>query len=399
MTCAAMSVVAVQSEGPSIGRLMVSEFRSYETGSINLDSRPVVLTGPNGAGKTNLLEALSLLSPGRGLRGAKLSELVRRNPSDVVAPGRKWAISAVLKAQGDEMTIGTGLEEAPNGNDKRIVRIDGETQSGPTVLSSYLSVVWLTPAVDRIFVEGASQRRKFLDRLVLGHDTGHSSRVSAFERAMRERQSLLERGENDKSWLEGLEATMAENAVAVAAARRAYVQHLQAEIDRAEVQDDLFPRADLRLDGTLCQELGEGSSALEIEDQYMAALRASRPLDTAAGRALNGPHRTDFVVHHRGKNMTAKACSTGEQKALLVGLILANARLRKSSNGGAAPLMLLDEIAAHLDAHRRAALFDEICAMGAQAWMTGTDAHLFEAFEDRAQYFEVNESQVIAQTH
>jgi DNA replication and repair protein RecF len=377
---------------------MLSAFRSYDQLTFSVDERPVVLTGPNGAGKTNILEALSLFSPGRGLRSAKMSDLNRQGPGNAgsTAPAvpATWAISGTLRTDGDEVVLGTGLGAGTNGDPKRIVRIDGEGQSGPSAFAPYLSIVWLTPAMDRLFQEGAGARRRFFDRLVIAGDSGHATRYASFERAMRERQKLLESMNPDAAWLTSLETTMAENAVAVAAVRRDFLANLVGEIDAAATSDDLFPRADLALACPLNEALEQGQSALEIEDTYALSLSQGRVLDRAAGRALLGPHRTDLVVHHRTKGVAAKQCSTGEQKALLIGLVLANARLKKTADQGPAPLLLLDEIAAHLDPRRRAALFDEICAMGSQAWMTGTDEELFSSLGDRAQCLTVKQSEI-----
>lgn len=381
--------------GVSIRRLMLTDFRSYASETIELSARPVVLTGANGAGKTNVLEALSLFSPGRGLRGAALADLTRKElGSDSDQLGARWAVSAMLERGGDLVSLGTGLGEGSNGADKRVAHIEGEAVSGSGQFSEYLSLQWLTPAMDRLFVESTSQRRRFWDRLVLGHEKGHSGRYVGFERAMRERQKVLEGDRPDPSWLSSLEATMAENAVAVVAARRQVLARLRVEIDSAADQDDIFPRADLAFLCPLDEAFSTGLSALEVEDQYGARLAASRLADRTAGRTLLGPHRSDLVVHHRAHAMPAKHCSTGEQKALLIGVILADARAKRSNRSGLAPVLLLDEIAAHLDGDRRAALFDEICAMGSQAWMTGTDAHLFEALGSRAQFLDVRQSHI-----
>jgi DNA replication and repair protein RecF len=378
--------------GVSIRKLMLTNFRSYESETLQLDGRPVVLTGANGSGKTNVLEALSLFSPGRGLRSAPLSDLTRKTSDAAIA--KPWAVSALVERDQDSVSLGTGLGQDGQGSKKRLAHIDGETVTGSGQFADHITLQWLTPQMDRLFLEGASQRRRFWDRLVLGHERGHIGRYSGFERALRERQKVLENDPADPLWLTSLEATMAENAVAVVAARRQVMARLAAQIDQANTSDDLFPRADLSLECPLDQAFSEGLSALEVEDQYCAQLAANRHADRSAGRALLGPHRTDLVVHHRNKSMAAKQCSTGEQKALLIGLILANARAKGSGHQTPAPVLLLDEIAAHLDETRRKALFDEICAMGSQAWMTGTDPHLFEALSDRAQHLNVHQSQI-----
>lgn len=385
-------------------KLKLNDFRNYDSAELILDGRSVVLTGPNGAGKTNILEAISMLSPGRGLRGARLDEMTRRPDltSDAAGGARKrhWAVSSVLERGSEELRLGTGLDQDSRVT-KRIVRIDGQPASGPGALAEFFSVVWLTPALDRIFAEGASQRRRFLDRLVLGVDPGHSGVASGFEKAMRERQRLLDGASKgsarlDEAWVSTLEGQMAEAGIALAAARLQFTERLEARI--AESTASAFPKAGLRLAGDLEDVLRGGKSALEAEDWYAGELKRRRPEDTAAGRALLGPNRSDLEVTFCGArgpgggglgDRAAKECSTGEQKALLVGIVLANARLKRSLAGGAPPILLLDEIAAHLDERRREALFDELHDLGAQAFLTGTDAVLFKGFGARAQYLEV----------
>lgn len=365
-------------------RLVVTDFRSYERTELALDGRPVVLAGANGAGKTNLLEAISLFTPGRGLRGAPYAELARKTGAG------GWAAACTADGPMGESRLGTGIEPGAGAGGEvraRLVRIDGETQSGSGALAHYMRQVWLTPAMDRLFVESAGGRRRFLDRLVMGFDPSHGTRVNAYERAMRERNRLLADGRMDNAWLTGLEEQMAEHGVAMAAARVETVARLKGAI--AVTSEGAFPKADLSLDGFLEQKVAEGA-AVDAEDELIARLKQGRLRDQAAGRTLEGPHRSDLLVRHAPKDMEAAACSTGEQKALLLGLVLANARLL-ARQIGAAPILLLDEVAAHLDAHRRAALFDEIVALGAQAFMTGTDKSLFESLGTRAQSFDVSE--------
>lgn len=373
--------------------LSVTDFRCYTQARLNLDGRPVVLTGENGAGKTNLLEALSFLAPGRGLRWARLSDVTR-----IGAPGRIWAVAAGLAAPhtaAEPMRLSTGLlPETGAGQtaEKRTVRIDGVTQSSSAILSRLLPVVWLTPDMDRLFTEGASGRRQFFDRLAQGFDAGHGSRLNAYERARQERSRLL-RDEMtgrraDPAWLDALEAAMAEHGVAVAASRCEALQRLTQAL---EVQSGPFPHALLALDGLLEGMLAD-APAVDVEDCFRGVLLAARRRDKEAGRALEGPHRSDLLVWHGETMMPAGDCSTGQQKALLIAIVLANARLVAAT--GATPLLLLDEVAAHLDARRRAALYDTICDLGAQAWMTGTDHGLFDALGARAQYFSVREGAV-----
>ncbi len=380
---------AAPAERLAVLRLVVTGFRNYDRVALALDARPVVLVGENGAGKTNLLEAVSFLAPGRGLRGAKLAEVATR-PADENTPPAPWGVAATLATPEGAVDLGTGIERAVEG-DKRLVKVDGAAQASSGALGRFVRALWLTPQMDRLFIEGAGGRRRFLDRMVLGFDAGHSARVTAYEKAMRERTRLLaETTSWDRSWLSALESQMAEHGVAVAAARAHVVSQLAAAI--AEHDDGPFPRAGLALEAGIDAALLEGP-AVDAEDALIAALEKARGRDAAAGRALEGPHRADLRVTHLAKGMEAEACSTGEQKALLIGLVLANARLHCASFG-APPLLLLDEIAAHLDATRRAALFDEIERLGAQAWMTGTDASLFESLGDRAQIFDVASGRV-----
>lgn len=371
----------------AVTRLAVTDFRGYRAARLCLDRRPVVLTGPNGAGKTNLLEAVSYLAPGRGLRRARLGEVTRRSPGEPVAPaGRDWAVTARLITPKGDVAIGTGLDPAaPAGAPaKRVVRIDGRTASSQTELAGYLAVIWLTPAMDRLFIEGAGNRRRFLDRLVFAYHPDHAARLSAYERAMRERTRILKATRWDRAWLSALEDTMAGSGVAVAAARRdvvarlaAAAQHVAAP-DRASPVGDSprpFPSAAPFVSGTLEEGLAEGP-ALALEDRYRAQLAQARPADAAAGMATQGPHRSDLAVTHVEKGCPAGQCSTGEQKALLITLVLAHAQVLAEERG-APPLLLLDEVAAHLDAMRRSALYQAILGLGAQAWLTGTDPALF----------------------
>ncbi len=374
------------SERPfALTRLTVSDFRCYERAGVVLDGRPVVLTGPNGAGKTNMLEALSLLAPGRGLRQARLADLRRRGTGGQTADD--WAVAVSVRGpDGDDIRLGTGTA----GGERRVTRLNGAPAASASVFAAYLRLVWLTPAMDRLFIEGTTGRRRFLDRLVLGAVPAHGAAAVAYERAMKERSRLLRDGGGDRSWLDALEARMAEHGTAMAAARVTFVAALCRAIDATPAS--AFPHADVCLDGGLEARLSaEGPDAAQA--WFRETLAQTRQRDGAAGRALTGPHRTDLIVRHRPKAMPAADCSTGEQKALLVGMVLANARLRMEEDRRP-PVLLLDEIAAHLDADRRAALFDQICAMGAQAFMTGTDPDLFSALRGQAQFFRVADAQV-----
>ncbi len=334
-----------------VTRLILTDFRSYAAATIEAAPGFVVLTGENGAGKTNVLEALSLLSPGRGLRGATLSEMARGE-----GPGG-FAVAAQL--DGD---VGIGTGATPAAPERRQVRINGAGASA-TSLSEWLSVLWLTPAMDRLFSEGASGRRRFLDRLVLALEPGHGHHAARYEAAMRARNKLLAEPEGaDPGWLSALEAGMAEHGQAIAAARERAVAALAERL--ASQPEGPFARAGLALEGWRGIDLA-------------AELRASRGRDAAAGRTLVGPHRTDLAVTHLGKGQPADRCSTGEQKALLLGIVLAHADL-VAEQAGRAPLLLLDEVAAHLDPIRRAALFERLAATGGQVWMTGTEPALFD---------------------
>lgn len=366
--------------GAGVRRLMVTDFRSYTSAVLESDIGPVVLTGPNGAGKTNLLEAVSMLSPGRGLRRATLSAMVRTGAT-------RWAIAAEAETADGACAIGTGLN-MDNGVERRIARVDGQTV-GPAALGGLLPVSWLTPQMDRLFLDGASARRRFVDRLIFGFDPGHATRSNAYEKAMRERLRLLKDGRMDKAWLSALEAQMAEHGVAIAAARRAWSVRIGGALRQ---MTGPFPAAEIALQG-VAEELLADRPAVQVEEDMAARWCDGRGLDRHAGRTADGPHRSDLLVRHVAKDIPAEQCSTGEQKALLISLVLADARMQQAERG-VVPIMLLDEVAAHLDSARRSALFDEISALGGQAWLTGTDRELFAAFGTRAQYFGIDGSTV-----
>jgi len=368
-----------------VTRLTVQNFRCYERLRLETDLRPVVLTGPNGVGKTNLLEAVSFLAPGRGLRRAKLSDVVRHGAPHG-AQG-EWAVAAAVHTASGPLNIGTGRAIGPS--DRRIVRLNGEPARSQADLGMVLSAVWLTPAMDRLFTENSSGRRRFFDRLVYGLDPDHASRLSAFDKAYRQRQRLIRDQSRERLWFEALEEAMAGHAVAVAAARRDLLNRLAAAIDAS---DGPFPKADLALHGLLEGWLGE-RSALQAEEDYRLLLARNRPLELA-GAPTEGPQRSDLAVFHRTKGMPAALCSTGEQKALLIAMLLAQARVQGACRGSA-PLLLLDEVAAHLDDTRRRALYQELLMLGAQAWLTGTDRSLFAGLDDQAQFFAVGEDHAV----
>ena len=352
-----------------LSSLSLSFFRSYETGRLEMDQRPLVIFGNNGAGKTSVLEAVSLFSPGRGLRRASASDIARR--PDAIG----WKLFGVLHACGQNHEIEIWSEAgAP-----RQVRLNGKPAS-QLALAKLVRVLWLIPSMDRLWIEGPEGRRRFLDRMTLSFVPGHAEVSLAYEKAMRDRNRLLKDQVRDGHWYVALERQMAEAGVALHENRLAALHAL------TEAQEDVetsFPVADLELTMT------EGSMPATVDD-FREALSESRFRDVAAGRTLVGPHRADLYGVYAAKGVPAADCSTGEQKALLVSLILANARAL-AQELGAPPMLLLDEVAAHLDADRRAALYHEICALGAQAWMTGTGPELFDELGDRAQSILVTE--------
>lgn len=362
-----------------IHRLMLTNFRSYHAARVQLDrAGPVVLTGANGAGKTNLIEAISLLAPGRGLRRATMEELAFTEGDGA------WAVSAEIEGMLGLATLGTGIDP-PVGEEStpvRKCRIDRESVGSATAFADHLRVVWLTPAMDPLFNGPASERRRFLDRLVLAVDAQHSSRVAALERSLRSRNRLLEDAPGDSHWLDAVEHETAEVAVAVAAGRAETVKRLSAALDAARNEAPEFPQAEISLHGWMEQLLPD-HSAVEIEDRYRAQLKENRARDAAAGRTLDGPHLSDLAVTHKVKNISAAEASTGEQKALLIRLVLAHAGLIKQMTGFA-PLLLLDEVVAHLDPIRRASLYDALSSLGAQVWMTGADPAAFGEIIGRA---------------
>jgi DNA replication and repair protein RecF len=378
-----------------VERLAVTNFRNYASAEIEAGPAPVVLLGPNGAGKTNILEAVSLLAAGQGLRRVAYPDLARQGGQG------DWAVAARVIGVNGSVDIGTGQQPTPPGQAAsatgRIVRLDGEPQAGSGVLADHVEMVWLIPAMDGLFTGPAGDRRRFLDRLILCFDPGYRTRAAAFERAMRQRNRLLADNVRDTSQFIGLERVMAETGVAIAAVRAEAVAGLAATFTTRRERDpgSPFPWADISLDCALTRALAT-SAAVDVEDLYLRLMANGRERDRAAGRTLDGPHRADLVVAHGPKSMAARLCSTGEQKALLIGLVLAHAELLAVRRDGAAPILLLDEIAAHLDDLRRGALFDEIIRLGIQAWMTGTDRPPFEALEGRARFFDVRDGRVVA---
>ena len=364
-----------------VRRLTLHNFRNYHAASLDVDAQTTVLVGANGAGKTNLIEAISFLAPGRGLRRATLSE-VAFNEGD-----GSWAVAAEIEGALGLATLGTGIERPgeDDTNTQRKCRIDHEPVPSAAAFADHLRVVWLVPAMDTLFAGAPSERRRFLDRLVLAVDAEHASRVNALERSLRSRNRLLEEPRPDVHWLDAIEHKTAELAIAVASLRVETVRRLDGVLTSRE--DSPFPPAQIALDGWL-EQLIPSHAASEIEERYRAVLRDNRSRDAAAGRTLDGPHLTDLKVAYAAKAIAAADASTGEQKALLIGLVLAHARLLREMTG-AAPILLLDEVVAHLDPARRAALHGELAELGAQVWMTGADPALFDGMTTKATVVEV----------
>jgi DNA replication and repair protein RecF len=364
-----------------VRRLNLHNFRNYRAASLETGAGTIALVGPNGAGKTNLIEAISFLAPGRGLRRATLNEIAF-NEGD-----GSWAVAAEIEGGLGLATLGTGIE-APTEDGttiQRQCRIDREPVTSAAAFADHLRVIWLTPAMDSLFAGAPSERRRFVDRLALAVDAEHASRVNALERSLRSRNRLLEEARADTHWLDAVEHETAELAVAVASLRVETIRRLAAVLETRK--DSLFPPVQVAIEGSL-EQLIPAHPASEVEQRYRAVLRDNRDRDAAAGRTLDGPHLSDLKVVYAAKDIPAADASTGEQKALLIGLVLAHARLLRTMTG-AAPVLLLDEVLAHLDPARRLALHRELGALGAQAWMTGADPALFREAESPAAVIEV----------
>ncbi len=365
--------------------LSLHHFRCYEQAWLDgVGGGLVILTGPNGAGKTNILEAISLLSPGRGLRNATHEEIQTRGCAD------GWAISGLVDNGGVPIQIGTGHDALSS---KRIVKINGVPAKSQMALSDYLSCLWLTPHMDRIFLDSAGGRRRFFDKLVFTFDSAHAGRVTRYENAMASRSKLLKEEKPDAKWLSALESQMAETGIAIAAARLEFMQRLQKACDLAHREEETwFPRARLALHGSV-EELLLKMPAVEVEGLFAYQLEQSRARDAEHGGAATGPHKTDLLVRYAAKDMAADQCSTGEQKSLLIGIVLAHARLMQRGRGAPA-ILLLDEVAAHLDVQRRAALFDLLVDLGGQIWMTGTDENLFSQAAGKGQFWRIEKAKI-----
>lgn len=373
-----------------IRRLILTQFRNHARLELDIDKNAVVLFGANGAGKTNILEAISMFNPGRSLRSAELLEMAREGDD-----GGPFAISALIGVGEEERRIGVGLDLSKD-SPRKIVRMDGKDVSARQTLES-IRLIWVTPQMDRIFAGPQGERRKFMDRIVLSFLPELSPQIAAYERAMKERQKLLENSNPDAVWLRALEEQAATNGVAIASARIEAMAMLQSEINKRP--DGVFPKAGLRIEGNIENALLDGKGVLEIEREFAALLHNNRHKDAMIGRSLIGTHRTEIFATHLGNGMDAEKCSTGEQKALLMGIIIAQARLiadgavddELSCFSRPNPIILIDEANAHFDEKRRSGLSEELLSLRAQSWLTGTDKSLFESFGGGAEYYQINQ--------
>ena len=378
--------------------LNLINFRCYERETLEVDRRPIIISGPNGTGKTNLLEALSFLTPGRGLRGAKLNEIARRS-YEKLGQGVKWGVSAKVSVGNEAMGVGTGCENiegvnnSSNRKERRIIKIDGVLLKKQSDLGKYISAQWLTPQMDRLFLEGASSRRRFFDQLISGLDSGHRGLITEYQYSVKSRNRLLKNNILDAKWLSPIEEVISRTGVAIAVRRIEAIGRLQKQVRK---NIGAFPGAIIKVTGQIEGWL-VSDPALLVEDRFLEALRNSREKDGNSGITSTGPHRSDFEVFHGNTEIEAANCSTGEQKSLLIGILLAFTRLQ-AEHGGFMPFLLLDEIMAHLDESRRRSLAELILDMGAQVWITGTDRKLLNVFEDQAQYLTVNDGKIIKST-
>lgn len=385
-----------------VTELFLHNYRNYSSLNLQLEARPVVLMGPNGAGKTNLLEALSFLSPGRGLRSAKLAQVTNVCTDKEIKDHFLWTVSAQLD---NDITLGTGLELTPMGKEKRIVKIQGEMAKSQSVLTEWLSVVWVTPQMDRLFLDASSSRRKFIDRFVYARDSQHAERVNRYDHALRERSTLLRENRFDELWVKTLEEKLSADGVAITIARRDLVNDLNASQywGHGEDRQYPFPRFRAYMSGEIDQWIDQGESAIVMEERMAEKLKEARREDAATGGSSIGPHRSDLKVQHLAKNLLAEYCSTGEQKILLLAITLAFIKQEVPSKMRLI-LLLLDDVVAHLDFTHRMVLFGEISAFdqllssngykggGLQTWMTGTDSSSFQPLLEHAQFFNVNNS-------
>lgn len=387
-----------------VTRLTLTDFRNYQFLRINADLCPIVISGDNGSGKTNILEAISFLTPGKGLRGARLADIRRITPalvSDEYAPteirNTSWAVSSIIQKGEEEFNIGTAVERAAREDEdndirsfeRRIVKIEGSKIASQAELGKYISAVWLTPQMDRLFRGGSQPRRSFLDRLVYAFDVEHAKRTANFEHLYKEWYQLLKSGSQDDHWLTPLEENMASLGVAIAAARREQIAKLNTFIEHEP--DDVFPSVVLELDGNI-ERMLDKMPAIEVEDYYAQKLKSQRK-NVLYNDTIDGVNRTDFKVYYRKKHMPAELCSTGEQKSLLISIILAQTK-SQTLHQGFAPVMLLDEVVAHLDDLKREALLDKIRELKVQAWITTTNADLFGSLRNEAMYLEVKNNKI-----
>lgn len=374
----------------AIHKINLTLFRNYD--ALRLDcsgARCVVLTGANGSGKTNILEAISLLTPGRGLRRADLGDI----KNNISAPEDLWAVAAEVETSDGLMTrLGTGL--AADGK-RRVVRINGKDAKSQEGLSSLISAVWLTPQMDRIFLEGASGRRRFLDRLIFAFAPEHAGRINRYDKNLRERMGLLQlEAKADPLWLDNIESQLAADAVSIGAARIDLVEQLQKQGAALRARQSLFPAPQIAISGWTEEQIIQ-RPALAVEDELKIRLKNNRGHDRDTGRTQEGIHRSDVIVLDAARGMPADQCSTGEQKGLLVSIVLAHAMMMQAEKGFT-PLLLLDEVAAHLDDDRRAQLFGHLLSFTGQVWMTGTDAAVFEALAGKARFFSVDQGRITA---
>ncbi len=402
MNSLAQNIQSVTSKKSGVTRLTLTDFRNYVFLRLNTNLRPIIITGENGSGKTNILEAVSFLTPGRGLRGARLADIRRFTPAvvenDYHPSNGSWAVSAMVYKNGDDFEIGTAVENAPkddddeiNGYNKRIVKIDGQKASSQGELGQYVSAIWLTPQMDRLFRGGSQPRRSFLDRLVFAFDNEHAKRTANFEHLYKQWYQLIKstNGRADNAWLEGIEENMAAIGVAIAAARREQIARLNSFIENEP--DDVFPNVILELDGTI-EKMLDKMPAVDVEDFYVDKLKKERR-NVLYNDGVDGVNRTDFKVTYKKKHMPAELCSTGEQKSLLISIILAQTKCQILYQGFA-PVLLLDEITAHLDDIKREALLDKIKDLGLQAWITSTNQEIFNSLKNEADFFEVKNNMV-----
>lgn len=402
----AYNLVDFEREKSGVTRLTLTDFRNYQFLRINAALTPIIITGENGSGKTNILEAVSFLTPGRGLRGARLADIKRITPENindeyqptVIAP-ISWAISAEVQNGGDIIEIGTAVERSARETEeddyrsfeRRIVKIDGNKISSQAELGKYISAIWLTPQMDRLFRGGSQPRRSFLDRLVYAFDMEHAKRTANFEHLYKEWYRLLKEGKNDNHWLGTLEENMAGLGVAIAAARREQIAKLNTFIEHEP--DDVFPSVKLELDGSI-EKLLDTLPAVEAEDRYRQMLAKQRR-NILYNDSVDGVNRTDFKVYYRRKGMPAELCSTGEQKSLLISIILAQSKCQ-TLHKGFAPVLLLDEVVAHLDDVKREALLEKVRELNVQAWITSTNPELFNSLKNEAQFMEVRNNNIIS---